>query len=263
VTTCEICGTEFDELGVQIVIPGLAKSFDRLDCAARARTLAGPPAFNVKPLQAVFVDVGPGGTARSYGLPGLQAGLAAVLAGRTRLAVGGATVAVALLAAATVHLSARFGGGSDPAAKASVLPSPSSPAANLAFRGHTAVARGAKSSQAVIAVRTPQETDGVYLIAARAAKSSQPVIAVRTPQETDGVYLIAARDAPDKARPQRRKQRAAKHARSTSATTLARAAESVSTRRGWGWGDKNHAHAGPANGSGAKHTGKARGRGHK
>jgi hypothetical protein len=246
VTTCEICGTEFDELGVQIVIPGLAKSFDRLDCAARARTLAGPPAFNVKPLQAVFMDVGPGGTARSYGLPGLQAGLAAVLAGRTRLAVGGATVAVALLAAATVHLSARFGGGSDPAAKASVLPSPSSPAANVAFRGHTGdVARGAKSSQPVI------------------AESSQPVIAVRTPQETDGVYLIAERSAPDKARPRRQKQSNAKHMRSTLATTLARAAESVSTRRGWGWGDKNHAHAGPANGSGAKQAGKARGRGHK
>jgi hypothetical protein len=239
VTTCEICGTEFDELGVQIVIPGLAKSFDRLDCAARARALAAPAAFSVEPLQAVFLDVGPAGAARSYGLPGLQAGLAAVLAGRTRLAVGGATVAVALLAAATVHLSARFGGGSDPAAKASALPSPSSQAANLAFRGHTSDV-------------------------ARSAKLSEPVIAVRTPQETDGVYLIAARDAPDKARPQRQKQQAGKHTRrkhtrSTSATTLARAAESVSTRRGWGWGDKNHVHAGPANGSGAKHAGKARG----
>jgi hypothetical protein len=238
VTTCEICGTEFDELGVQIVIPGLAKSFDRLDCAARARALAGPAAFSVQPLQAVFMDVDPAGTARSYGLPGLQAGLAAVLAGRTRLAVGGATVAVALLAAATVHLSARFGGGSDPAARASVLPSPSSQAANLAFRGHTSDV-------------------------ARSAKSSEPAVAVRAPQESDGVYLIAAREAPHKARPQRRKQQAGKHTRSTSATTLARAAESVSTRRGWGWGDKNHAHAGPANGSGAKHAGKARGRGHK
>jgi hypothetical protein len=239
VTTCEICGTEFDELGVQIVIPGLAKSFDRLDCAARARALAGPAAFSVPPLQAVFMDVGPAGAARSYGLPGLQAGLAAVLAGRTRLAVGGATVAVALLAAATVHLAARFGGGSDPAARASVVPSPSSQAANLAFRGHTSDV-------------------------ARSATSSEPAVTVRTPQETDGVSLIAARDVPDKARPQRQKQKAGKHTRgkhtrSTSATTLARAAESVSTRRGWGWGDKNHAHAGPANSSGAKHAGKARG----
>jgi hypothetical protein len=234
--TCEICGTQFDELGVQIVVPGLAKSFDRIDCARRARAVAGPPAFSVKPLPAVFVDVERRGDARSYGLPGLPAGLAAALAGgRTRLALGGATVAVALLAAATIHLSWRTGGASD--VGASVLPSPSRHAGNLAFRGHT--------------------------VQALPAKASAPVVVAPAPQETDGVYLIAERHAPAKLQRRPRKAHTAKHSRSTRRITLARTAESVSTRRGWGWGDKNHAHGGPTKGGGSAKAGNAHVRRHK
>jgi hypothetical protein len=242
--TCEICGTQFDELGVQIVVPGLAKSFDRIDCARRARAIAGPPAFSVKPLPAVFVDVAPRGDARSYGLPGLPAGVAAALAGgRARLALGGATVAVALLAAATVHLSWRTDGGSD--VGASVLPSPSRHAGNLAFRGHTVQTLPAKSVQAL------------------PAKASAPVVVAPAPQETDGVYLIAERHAPAKLQRRPRKPHTAKHSRSTRGITLTRTAESVSTRRGWGWGDKNHAHGGPAKGGGSAKAGSAHGRRHK
>jgi hypothetical protein len=234
--TCEICGTRYDELGIQIVVPGLAKSFDRIDCAARARAIAGPPAFSVKPLPAVFVDVARRGAARPYGLPGLPAGLAAALAsGRARLAVGGATVAVALLAAATVHLSSRTGGGSDLAA--SVLPSPWRYAGNLAVRGHTIQAFG--------------------------TKPSQPVVSARAPQETDGTYLIAARHTPVEAQSRPHKQHTVRHSRSRPGITLPRAAESVSTRRGWGWGDKNHVHEGPAKGGGSAKAGNAHGRRHK
>ena len=39
VSRCEVCGKEFDPLVFQIVVPGLAGSFDRIDCALQAREL--------------------------------------------------------------------------------------------------------------------------------------------------------------------------------------------------------------------------------
>src|SRR5918994_56044 len=223
--TCEIWGTEFDELGVQFVLPELAKSFDRIDCAARARAIAGPPARNVRPPPAVFVDVGPRGQPRSYRLHGLPAGLAAALpGGRARLALGGASVAVALLVATTVHLSSRIGGGSDLAARASVLSSPSRYAGDFLFSGLAPEARSLRTTF----TRAPQQTDGIYLVA-------QPSL--------DGA---------------RATNRAAS-SRNTSRPTSARARGNVSTRPGWGWGDKNHAHGGPSKSAGSK----AHGRRHK
>ena len=251
-TTCEICGTEFDELGVQIVLPGLAKSFDRIDCAARARALAGPPARNVRPAPAVFVDVAPRGRPRLYGLPGLPAGLAATLAGgRARLALGGASVAVALLVATTVHLSSRVGGGSDLLARASDLQSSPRYAGDFLFRRLAPA-----NAKPPAAVPAPEKV-------APAPQQVGPA-----PQPAGGFYL-AANLLPDGARstslaafgtqPESQKRRAATRARSSSRTTPARAGGSVATRPGWGWGDKNHAHGGPTKSSASGKAGKAHG----
>lgn len=250
-TTCEICGTEFDELGVQIVLPGLAKSFDSIDCAARARALAGPSAHNVRPAPAVFVAVAPRGRAGSYSFPGLPAGLAAALAGgRARLALGGASVAVALLVATTVHLSSRIGGGSDLLARASIPQPPPRYAGDFLFKLAPANTRPpavvAPAPQQV--APASQQAEGVYLAASRA------------PNEAEArATSLAASEAQ---RPSQ-KRRAATRARSTSRTTLARAGGNVSTRPGWGWGDKNHAHGGPTKASGSKTRGKTQGRRHK
>lgn len=242
--TCEICGTDFDDRGVQIVLPGLAKSFDRIDCAARARTLAGPPALGTRPLRAVFVDVPPRGGARSYGLHGLPAGLAAALAGgRARLALGGATVAVALLVATTVHLSSRTGGGSDLAASVSVPPSPPRYAGDFLFRRPAPATRSPKVT-AVADARPPAED--IYLVSHRSLDGAR----------------AASRDASE-AQPRSEKRKAATSSRHTSRPTSARAGGSVSTRPGWGWGDQNHAHGGPTKASGSKKVGKSHGRGHK
>jgi hypothetical protein len=250
--TCEICGTEFDELGVQIVLPGLAKSFDRIDCAARARTIAGPPARNVRPARAVFVDAASRGQPRSYSLHGLPAGLAAALASRTRLALGGASLAVALLVATTVHLSSRIGGGSDLSAHASLLPSPPRYAGDFVVRGLAPEARGAKVAPVV--------------------DTRLPVVSVPVPQEADGIYLAAQRSldggratsrTASEAQPRSQKRKAARYSRNSSEPTLARAGAIISTRPGWGWGDKNHAHGGPSQVSGSKKLGNSHGRRHK
>jgi hypothetical protein len=237
--TCEICGTEFDELGVQFVLPGLAKSFDRIDCAARARAIAGPPARNVRPAPAVFVDVGPPGQPRSYGLHGLPAGLAAALpGGRARLALGGGSVAVALLVATTVHLSSRIGGGSDLAARASELSSPSRYAGDFLFRSLAPEARSPRVAPVVDARPAAREDDSIYLIAHRSL---------------DGMRAMSP-DLPE-AHSRAQKRKDSRYSRSTSRPTLARAGGSVSMRAGWGWGDKNHAHGGPAKSAGSKaHT---------
>jgi hypothetical protein len=254
VATCEICGNEFDELGVQIVLPGLAKSFDRIECAARARALAGPPARSVSPAPAVFVAVPPHARPSSYGLPGLPAGIAAALAGsRARVALGGASVAVALLVAATVHLSSRIGGGSDSAARASGLSSPPRYAGDFLFRGvapealmpkvapvaeareQTPVTPVADAREPTPVALTAEESDGIYLIASRARD-----VAHRSP-------AVARATAPDASKTQARseKRKAARYSRTTSRPKSARAGRTVSTRPGWGWGDKNHAHGGP------------------
>jgi hypothetical protein len=55
---CEICGTEFDPLGFQVVVPELGAGFDRVECAREARKFAPagtPPA--VVPLAAVAEPV--------------------------------------------------------------------------------------------------------------------------------------------------------------------------------------------------------------
>jgi len=252
VATCEICGNEFDELGVQIVLPGLAKSFDRIECAARARALAGPPARAVNPAPAVFVAVPPRGGPRPYSLPGLPAGIAAALAGgRARVALGGASVAVALLVAATVHLSSRIGGGSDLTARASVPSSPPRYAGDFLFRslapqaGTPKVAPLADAREATPVARAAEEADGIYLVAHR----------------SPNVARAKTRDAA-KTQARSKKRKATSYLRTTSRPTSARAGGTVSTRPGWGWGDKNHAHKGPAASSGSG-KGKARGRGHK
>ena len=41
---CRVCGDEFDPFAFQIVIPGRLESFDRVECAIQAYSLAGSEA---------------------------------------------------------------------------------------------------------------------------------------------------------------------------------------------------------------------------
>jgi hypothetical protein len=40
--SCQVCGRNFNPLGFQVVVPELARGFDRIECAQRARASAGP-----------------------------------------------------------------------------------------------------------------------------------------------------------------------------------------------------------------------------
>jgi hypothetical protein len=60
VQKCEVCGRKFDPLGFQVVVPELARSFDRIECARSARALGGARALAVTPLVAA---VDPSGSA--------------------------------------------------------------------------------------------------------------------------------------------------------------------------------------------------------
>src|SRR5688572_4469010 len=132
--TCEICGTDFDDRGVQLVVPGLGKGFCRVDCAVRARTLAGTTGA-AAPMRAVLVPLAAGGATGLFALGGLSAGLAAALAGtRARVALGGATVGAALLVATTAHLATRGGDATGPTVRPQALAPPARYAADSADR---------------------------------------------------------------------------------------------------------------------------------
>jgi hypothetical protein len=40
--SCQVCGRSFDPLRFQVVVPGLGRGFDRIDCARSARAMASP-----------------------------------------------------------------------------------------------------------------------------------------------------------------------------------------------------------------------------
>jgi hypothetical protein len=244
VTTCEICGTEFDELGVQIVVPGLAKSFDRIDCAARARALAGPPARDVRPARAIFVDIAPRGPSRSYGLHGLPAGLAAAVSGmRARLALGGASAAAVVLFATTAHLALRGDDAPDEQAGSRVIPSPQRYGAHDRTRAQPVEARlDARATRPAIAGQ-----DATRLVAYRFEANEPGLTMTATQSPAAGRKLTATKKVRNTAR-----KTFTRAARTTSTKTA------VSTRPGWGRGDKNHVHGGPAKRAGAGKLGKKR-----
>jgi hypothetical protein len=62
VQKCEVCGRKFDPLGFQVVVPELARSFDRIECARSARALGGARALAVTPLVAVADPTGSAAT---------------------------------------------------------------------------------------------------------------------------------------------------------------------------------------------------------
>jgi hypothetical protein len=52
--SCQVCGRSFDPLEFQIVVPGLGRGFDRIDCAKSARAMASPGSrFAAAPLLAL------------------------------------------------------------------------------------------------------------------------------------------------------------------------------------------------------------------
>jgi hypothetical protein len=220
--TCEICGTTFDEHGVQIVVPGLAKPFDRVDCAVRARNLAGGAGAGV-PMRGTLVDLARG-DARSFALGGLSAGLAAALAGsRARLAVSGATVGVALLVATTAHLATRGGGEAESTSGPQGLASPARYAGDSADR-----------LRAVEAARPPVE------------RRPEPAVKLALAAATPSADEPRARSIRTVTRTLTQRPKATRHARGGGGKTTTKSSSSASTRPGWGHGDKNHGHDGPS-----------------
>lgn len=229
--TCEICGTDFDDHGVQIVLPGLAKSFCRVDCAVRARNLAGAGVVPVAMRGALVpLAAAPG----FFALGGLSAGLAAALAGtRARLAVGGATAGVALLVATTAHLATR-GGDADTATRAQALAPPAFYASDFAdrVRAVTVADRTAKQ-RSHGKVSKPSKVSYVLLTANRsnAAGSTAPSASPKPhpPQKTPP----AQNPKPPSADPP------------SSGDKPSTGGKPSSARPGWGHGDDNHEHTGP------------------
>lgn len=228
--TCEICGTDFDERGVQIVLPGLAKAFDSVDCAVRARNLAGTAAAGV-PMRGTLVDLGRG-DARFFAFGGLSAGLAAALAGsRSRLAVGGATVGVALLIATTAHLATRGGG------EAESTSGPESLASAARYAGDSADRLRAVEAARPAVERRP-EPEVTFVLAAATPSADAP---------------RAARSIRTVTRTHTQRPKTTRHARhSTRGKTKTTSSSSASTQPGWGHGDKNHGHNGPSKPTKAK-----------
>jgi hypothetical protein len=234
--TCEICGTEFDDRGVQIVLPGLAKSFDRIDCALRARSLAGAGAVPVATRGALLpLAASPG----LFALGGLSAGLAAALAGtRGRVALGGATVCVALLVATTAHLATRGGDSTEASERPQALAPPARYTGDSADR-----LRGAAVTSVSAQARSAPEVRYTLLAASRSTDVPQAArvitVSARTPSRTLATHTVRARRGPG-----------------GKTTSTAKAAKS-SSRPGWGHGDRNHSHGGPAKHSQAAKHGKS------
>lgn len=235
--TCDICGTGFDDLGVQIVLPGLAKSFDRIDCAIRARNLAGASGAGV-PMRGMLVPLAAGTATRSFALGGLSAGLAAALAGtRARVALGGVTVGMALLVATTAHLATRGGQTADATTRPQALALQARYAADYADRIRaSAVTRTAAQTRSAAEVR--------YAVLAASRSTDVPraarVMTVATRTRTHGSKAV----------------RHAGQTRSTKPSSSSSTKES--TRSGWGHGDKNHDHSGPGKSSQAAKQGKGK-----
>ena len=221
--TCEICGTDFDDLGVQIVLPGLARSFDSIDCAVRARNLAGASGAGV-PMRGMLVPLA-GTSTRSFALGGLSAGLVAALAGtRGRVALGGATVGVALLVATTAHLATRGGQGAEATTRPQALALSARYAADFADRARvSATTRTAAQPRSAPEVR--------YAVLADSRSSGVP---------------RAARVVTVSTRTRTQRPKAVRHAGQTRTAKPSSSSSSTgSTRGGWGLGDKNHRHSGP------------------
>jgi hypothetical protein len=221
--TCEICGTDFDDLGVQIVLPGLAKSFDSIDCAVRARNLAGASGAGF-PMRGMLVPLAAGSATRPFALAGLSAGLAAALAGtRARVALGGATVGVALLVATTAHLATRDGQTGDATTRPQALAPPARSAADSADRVRVS---------ALTQTTTPRSAPEVRYTLLAASRSTDVPRAAR-------VRTMATRT-------RTHAPKAVRHARQTRSTqTTSSSSVRTSARSGWGHGDKNHNHSGP------------------
>ena len=86
-------------------------------------------------MRAVLVPLAAGSATGLFALGGLSAGLAAALGGRrARVALGGATVGVALLVATTAHLATRGGDVTEPTVRPQSLAPPARYAADSADR---------------------------------------------------------------------------------------------------------------------------------
>ena len=222
--TCEICGTDFDDLGVQFVVPGLGKGFCRVDCAVRARTLAGATGGAV-PMRAVLVPLAAGSATGLFALGGLSAGLAAALGGRrARVALAGATVGVALLVATTAHLATRGGDVTEPTVRPQSLAAPARYAADSADRVRALT----------VAVQKRSEAQVRYTLLAASRSADVPraarVMTVSTRTRTHAPKAVHAR-----------------HGTGGKTTTASSGSGGKgSSRPGWGYGDKNHSHGGPS-----------------
>lgn len=254
-TTCEVCGTEFDERGVQIVVPGIAKSFDSVDCAVRGRALHGPPASpNPNRPRPVFLEIPSRDEPYPYELRGLPAGLAAAFSGiRARAAIAGASAAVAVVVATTAYLALRDDARpADAHARPPVSPSP--PRYGPEDRGILPVVEEPATAGVPTSFAPPKAEPRAWTYAPPTEED-----------EGDGaIRLVAYRPEPTKpplaltvaSRTEAPKLKATRHGRKAPRIASERKTRSVSTRPGWGRGDKNHAHGGPPKHSAAKAHGR-------
>jgi hypothetical protein len=219
--TCEICGTDFDDLGVQLVVPGLGKSFCRVDCAVRARTLAGATGGTV-PMRAVLVPLAAGSATGLFALGGLSAALAST---RARVALGGATVGVALLVATTAHLATRGGDVTEPTVRPQSLAPPARSAADSAERIRSSTVAAQKRSEPQVRYTLLAASRSVDV--PRAARVM--TVSTRTRTHAPNAFLNARHGTGGK-----------------TSTARSGSGGKGSSRPGWSHGDKNHSHGGPS-----------------
>jgi hypothetical protein len=226
---CDICGTEFDEQAYQVVLGGRAQAFDRIDCALRARVLAGgaQAAFAATPLPALFIETAGAGR-RSVPIP-----LLAAL--RARLAVGGAwLLLLSALASVSYYLLSRLPGA---AAKAPDAPVFSLQSAAVEGERVRPIPQAGTSAAVPVAARADFPDGGRTIAPIRllAAKHASLGKSSASHEAAGGSAANTGRGAAP-----------TRSARPSTQT------ETRSTRPGWGHGDARHRHTGPS-GKGAKH----------
>jgi hypothetical protein len=246
VARCDICGTEFDPLGFQVVVPELGAGFDRLECARQARQLAPPgtpPA--ILPLAAIAEPV------PAYS----GAGLPLDVDGQRRPAFGMA--ALGLLAAATaasVFLWLRIL-GADPSSfsfPGSLAPSAVERRAVAAEIVAAPEARGAPAVTRPETATTSAGSAGDGVLAAPASASAVPV-AVGGPLRIPTVSTRRSVDAtPTRTRDARTTTRKAGAARRGAGKAPAHAGNRVSRGQAAGHGHGQGHENGHGQGRGKK-----------
>jgi hypothetical protein len=107
---CDVCGSDFEPHAFQVLVGGRSGSYDRIDCAERARLIGAGTAAFALPHEARTIVVPPPAAPVAAGAVAPAAGvvapfLARASAARGRLAFGGAWLLSAGLAAGALYVA--------------------------------------------------------------------------------------------------------------------------------------------------------------